>query len=1041
MNPSQPFILRPVATTLLMIAIMLSGMLAFRFLPVAALPEVDYPTIQVQTFYPGASPDVMTSSVTAPLEVQFGQMPNLNQMSSVSSAGASVITLQFGLTISLDVAEQEVQAAINAAGNLLPADLPAPPIYAKVNPADAPILTLGLTSKTMPLTQVEDFADTRLAQKISQLPGVGLVSISGGNRPAVRIRADIRKLAAYGLNIDDLRTTLGNANINTPKGNFDGSMRAYTINANDQIRNADDYKPLIVAYKNGSPVRLSDVGDVVEGAQNDKLGAWMNETPALILNIQRQPGANVISVVEGIKALLPQLQATLPSAIDLAILTDRTVTIRASVRDVEFELTLAVVLVVLVIFVFLRSTRATLIPSLSVPLSLVGTLGAMYLFGFSLNNLSLMALTIASGFVVDDAIVVIENISRYIEEGDTPLRAALRGSEQIGFTIISLTVSLIAVLIPLLFMADVVGRLFREFAITLSVTILISAVVSLTLVPMACAKLLKHDDGSHENAFQRISRIGFDRMIDGYDLMLRWVLRHQTFVLLIALATFALTAWLYIVIPKGFFPLQDSGVIQAISEAPQSVSYAAMAERQQQLASLILKDRDVESLSSFIGVDGTNTTLNSGRILINLKPHEDRSSDIATVMRRIKDRIAGLSGITLYMQPVQDLTIEGTVSRTQYQFILQDADPNELAEWAPRLVDKLRTLPQLGDVATDISAQGLAVFVDIDRDQAARFGITPATIDNALYDSYGQRIVSTIFTNSNQYRVILEADPTLQTSLDSLSSIYLPSSVGTTPVPLSVMAKFRESVAPLQVSHLGQFPSATVSFNLAPSASLGDAVAAIKQAQIDIGQPLGVITSFQGAALAFQSSLSNQLFLILAAIVTVYIVLGVLYESFIHPVTILSTLPSAGIGALLALMLAGQDLTIVAIIGIILLIGIVKKNAIMMIDFALDAERNEGRSPREAIHQACLLRFRPILMTTMAAVLGALPLMVGTGAGSELRHPLGISIVGGLLLSQLLTLFTTPVIYLWFDRLAIRFGGRPHPVGGAEAAGPAGEAH
>jgi len=1031
MNPSRPFILRPVATTLLMIAIMLSGMLAFRFLPVAALPEVDYPTIQVQTFYPGASPDVMTSSVTAPLEVQFGQMPNLNQMSSVSSAGASVITLQFGLSISLDVAEQEVQAAINAAGNLLPSDLPAPPIYAKVNPADAPILTLGLTSKTMPLTQVEDFVDTRLAQKISQLAGVGLVSISGGQRPAVRIQADIRKLAAYGLNIDDLRTTLGNANVNTPKGNFDGAMRAHTINANDQIRNATDYRSLIVAYKNGSPVRLSDVGNVVEGAQNDKLGAWMNETPAIILNIQRQPGANVISVVQGIKALLPQLQATLPAAIDLNILTDRTVTIRASVRDVEYELSLAVILVVLVIFVFLRSTRATLIPSLSVPLSLVGTLGAMYLFGFSLNNLSLMALTIATGFVVDDAIVVIENISRYIEEGESPLEAALRGSEQIGFTIISLTVSLIAVLIPLLFMGDVVGRLFREFAITLSVTILISAVVSLTLVPMACAKLLKADDAARENAFQRFSREGFDFVIAIYGRMLNWVLDRQTLVLLIALATFGLTAWLYLIIPKGFFPLQDTGVIQAISEAPQSVSYAAMAQRQQQLASAILKDPEVDSLSSFIGVDGTNTTLNSGRILINLKPHEQRKSDIATVMNRIKASTASLTGISLYMQPVQDLTIEGTVSRTQYQFILQDADPAELAEWTPKLVEKLRELPELSDVTSDISAQGLSVFVEIDRDQAARFGITPATIDNALYDSYGQRIVSTVFTNSNQYRVILEADPSLQNSLQSLSSIYLPSSVGSTPVPLSVMAKMREQTAPLQVSHLGQFPSATVSFDLAPGASLGEAVTAIKQAQIDIGQPLGVITSFQGAALAFQSSLSNQLFLILAAIITVYIVLGVLYESFIHPLTILSTLPSAGIGALLALMMAKQDLTIVAIIGIILLIGIVKKNAIMMIDFALDAERNEGKPPREAIYQACLLRFRPIIMTTMAAVLGALPLMIGTGAGSELRHPLGISIVGGLLVSQLLTLFTTPVIYLWFDRLAVRFAGRSGEVGEA----------
>jgi multidrug efflux pump len=1036
MSPSRIFILRPVATTLLMIAIMLSGIVAFQFLPLSALPEVDYPTIQVQTFYPGASPDVMTSSVTAPLEVQLGQMPGLRQMSSVSSAGASVITLQFTLNLNLDVAEQEVQAAINAAGNLLPSDLPAPPIYAKVNPADAPIVTLALTSKTLTLPQIEDLAETRIAQKISQLPGIGLVSISGGQRPAVRVQADIRKLAAYGLNIDDLRTTLANANVNQAKGNFDGATRAYTINANDQLQNADAYRDMVIAYKNGSPVHLSDVANVIEGAQNNFLAAWMNSTPAVILNVQRQPGANVIEVADRIKALLPQLQEGLPAAIEIVALTDRTVTIRASVHDVEFELALAVLLVVAVIFIFLRSARATIIPSLSVPLSLVGTFGAMYLLGFSLDNLSLMALTIASGFVVDDAIVVIENISRYIEEGEGPQEAALVGSEQVGFTIISLTISLIAVLIPLLFMADVVGRLFREFAITLAVTILISAAVSLTLVPMACAKLLKPAAEEHENRFQRWNREQFDALIRGYGRVLTWVLDHQTATLFVALATFVLTAALYVVIPKGFFPTQDTGLIQAITAAPDAISYRAMAERQQALAVAILKDPDVESLSSFIGVDGANTTLNSGRILINLKPHEQRSGgDIRATIRRLRDEAAEVSGITLYMQPVQDLTIDDVISKTQYQFIVEDASAAELAEWVPKLVDKLSTLPQLNDVASDMSAQGLSAYIDIDRDTAGRFGITPATIDNALYDAFGQRIVSTIFTNTNQYRVILEADPKLQQSLESLSSIYLPTSTGSGQVPLSVIAHVRETTAPLQINHLAQFPANTISFNLRQDASLGEAVTAIRQAQAEIGVPASVITNFQGAALAFQSALSNELFLILAAIVTVYIVLGVLYESFIHPLTILSTLPSAGIGALLALMLAGDDLTIIAIIGIILLIGIVKKNAIMMIDFALDEQRNHGRPPREAIYQACLLRFRPILMTTMAAVLGALPLMVGTGVGSELRHPLGISIVGGLLLSQVLTLFTTPVIYLWFDRLAARLTGAS---GMARAPGPEG---
>jgi multidrug efflux pump len=1025
MSPSRPFILRPVATTLLMIAIMLSGMVAYRFLPLAALPEVDYPTIQVQTFYPGASPDVMTSSVTAPLEVQLGQMPSLQQMSSASSAGSSVITLQFSLKLTLDVAEQQVQAAINAAGNLLPSDLPAPPIYAKVNPADAPILTLALRSDSMPLTQVEELADTRLATKISQLPGVGRVTISGGQRPAVRIQADLRKLAAYGLNIDDLRTTLGNANVNTPKGNFDGPMRASTINANDQLMSADAYRNIIIAYRNGSPVRLSDVAKTVDGAQDDKLAAWMNLSPSVLLNVQRQPGANVIEVVDTIKALLPQLQAALPASIDVSILSDRTVTIRASVEDVEFELMLAVILVVLVIFVFLRSARATIIPSLSVPLSLVGTFGVMYMLGFSLNNLSLMALTISSGFVVDDAIVVIENISRYIEEGESPLQAALKGSEQIGFTIISLTISLIAVLIPLLFMGDVVGRLFREFAVTLAVTILISAVVSLTLVPMACAKLLKPVTEVRENAFQRWTREGFDRLIDGYAVLLRIVLNHQNITLLVALGTFALTAWLYIVVPKGFFPVQDTGLIQGISEAPQSISFAAMATRQQSLAEVILKDPDVESLSSFIGVDGTNITLNSGRFLINLKGHDKRTANVTQIIDRINAAVAPVPGILLYMQPVQDLTIDDAVSRTQYQFSLEDANPDELAEWAPRLVDKLNSMPQFSQVSSNISAYGLTAYLEIDRDTAGRFGITPATIDNALYDSFGQRIVSTIFTNTNQKRVILEADPSLKATLDSLNAIYVPTSTSSSAVagqvPLSAIVRVREATAPLRIDHLGQFPSTGISFNLGPGASLGEAVDAIQQARWEIGMPISANVRLQGTALAFQKSLANELLLILAAIVTVYIVLGVLYESFVHPVTILSTLPSAGIGALVALMWADEHLTVIAIIGIILLIGIVKKNAIMMIDFALDAERNEGKSPREAIYHACLLRFRPILMTTMAAVLGALPLMMGSGVGSELRHPLGISIVGGLLVSQVLTLFTTPVIYLWFDRLQQRY--------------------
>jgi multidrug efflux pump len=1024
MNPSRTFILRPVATTLLMAAIMLVGIMAFQYLPLSALPEVDYPTIQVQTFYPGASPEVMTSSVTAPLERQFGQMPSLNQMSSTSSAGASILTLQFGLDLTLDVAEQEVQAAINAAGNLLPQDLPAPPIYAKVNPADAPVLTLGITSAVMPLTKVQDLADSRIVQEISQLPGVGVVSIGGGQRPAVRVRANPQALAAYGLNIDDLRTTIGNANINSPKGSFDGPTRAYSINSNDQLRSADEYKDIIVAYKNGAPVRLKDVAELIDSAENNKLGAWMNRTPALIVNVQRQPGANVISVVDAIKELLPEIKASLPAGVQVDVLTDRTNTIRASVKDVEFELMLAVGLVVLVIFLFLRNIPATIIPSLSVPLSLVGTFAAMYLLGFSLNNLSLMALTIATGFVVDDAIVMIENISRYIEQGEKPLDAALKGSGQIGFTIISLTVSLIAVLIPLLFMGDVVGRLFREFAITLAITILISAVVSLTLVPMLCAKLLKPRREEEHSTLARRTQGWFDRLIEGYGRMLNWVLDRQPLTLLVALGTLVMTALLYIVIPKGFFPVQDTGLIQAVTSAAQSVSYSAMADRQQALADAILKDPDVDSLSSFIGVDGGNVTLNSGRFLINLKPLEQRSGSVSDVIRRLNTETREVEGIALYMQPVQDLTLADTVSRTQYQFILEDADPDELATWAPKLVDRLQKIPELEDVASDLQNRGTAAYINVDRDSAGRFGITVGTVDNALYDAFGQRIISTIFTQSNQYRVVLEADPRLQSSLASLSSIYLPSAGGGQ-VPLTAIAKVTEQSAPLLINHLGQFPATTVSFNLAPSASLGAAVDAIQKAETEIGLPHGVTTSFQGAALAFQKNLSNELLLILAAIVTMYIVLGVLYESFIHPVTILSTLPSAGIGALLALILVGSDLTIIALIGIILLIGIVKKNAILMIDFALEAERHEGKSPREAIFQACLLRFRPIMMTTIAALFGALPLMLGTGTGSELRHPLGVSIVGGLIVSQALTLFTTPVIYLAFDRLATRFRRRP----------------
>ena len=1013
-NPSRLFILRPVATSLLMLALLLIGVLAYRLLPVSALPQVDYPTIQVVTLYPGASPDVMTSVITAPLERQFGQMPGLTQMSSTSSGGASVVTLQFNLNLDLDIAEQNVQAAINAAMNFLPNDLPQAPIYSKVNPADTPIMTLAVSSESLPLFKVEDLVDTRVAQKIAQLSGVGMVSISGGQRPAVRIQANHNALAAYGLSLENVRTAIAAANVNQPKGMFNGALRSAIIDSNDQLRSAAEYRDLVVTYRNGAPVKLSDVAKVIDDVENKRLAAWANEKSAVIINIQRQPGANVIEVVNRIKELLPKLQAALPVNIEVLPLTDRTVTIRASIHDVQFELLLSVALVVMVIFLFLRNIPATIIPAVAVPLSLIGTFAVMYTLNFSINNLTLMALTIATGFVVDDAIVVIENISRYIEKGESPLQAALKGSEQIGFTIISLTFSLIAVLIPLLFMSDVVGRLFREFAMTLAVAILISAIVSLTLTPMMCAKFLR----SHNSV--ELRKDWFDGVISGYGRTLEWVLRHQILTMLVFSATVALTVMLYIFIPKGFFPTQDTGIIQGFSEAPQNVSFAAMSDYQQKLAKEILEEPAVESLSSFIGVDGINTTPNAGRFLINLKPQSERNVSATEVIERLKPKLAELTGVKLYLQSVQDLTMETSVSRTQYQFTLESAEVEELNRWTHKLVDELSNQSELSEVTSDVQDKGQQVYVNIDRSTASRLGVTTAAIDNALYSAYGQRLVSTIFTQSNQYRVVLEVDPAAQICPESLNDLRIPSSNGTQ-VSLSTIAELSERATPLSINHLNQFPVATLSFNLAPNASLGDAVAAIERVKQEMDLPLSIRTSYQGAALAFKASLDNTLWLILAAIVTVYIVLGVLYESYIHPITILSTLPSAGVGALLALMMSKNDLGIIGIIGIILLIGIVKKNAIMMIDFALEAERKQGMSPADAIFQACLLRFRPILMTTLAALLGALPLMLGSGVGSELRHPLGITMVGGLLLSQLLTLYTTPVIYLWMDSLAKRF--------------------
>jgi multidrug efflux pump len=1053
MNPSRIFILRPVATTMLMVGILLAGIVGYTQLPVSALPEVDYPIIQVITFYPGASPDVMASAVTAPLERQFGQVPGLQQMTSTSSDGSSVITLQFNLSLSIDIAEQEVQQSINASGTYLPADLPAPPIYSKTNPADTPILTLALTSTDLPLSKVEDLADTRLAPKISQLPGVGLVSISGGQKPAVRIQANPTAMASYGLNLEDLRTAIVAANVNQAKGNFDGTHQAYQIGANDQLLSSSDYAPLIVAYKNGAPVHLTDVAGILDDTENARQAAWMNQVPSVILNIQRQPGANIISVVDRIKQLLPQLTASLPSSIRVSILTDRTTTIRASVSDVQFELMLTVALVVMVMFLFLRNIAATIIPSVAVPLSLVATFGVMYLLGYSLNNLTLMALTISTGFVVDDAIVMIENITRYIEAGATPLEAALKGSAQIGFTIVSLTVSLIAVLIPLLFMGDIVGRLFREFAVTLSVTILASAVVSLTLTPMMCSKLLKHTPEANQGRFYRASERGFQSVIAFYGKTLKWVLGWPLATLLVAAATLGFTIFLFFVIPKGFFPIQDTGVIQGVSEAVQSVSFPEMSRQQQQLTKVILQDPAVDNLSSFIGIDGTNTTLNSGRILINLKPLAARKISASDVIRRLQPELAKVPGITLFMQPVQDLSVEDRVSRTQFQYTMEDPNVDELNTFAPQMLAKMQKLPQLSDVASDQQTLGLRAKLMFDRNTASRLGITTSAIDQTLYDAYGQREVSTIFTQLNQYHVVLEVKPGFARNPSDLSALFIRASTVASSaassihssaaypnggqIPFSAFSHMETTTVPITVNHQGQFPVVTLSFNLAPGASLGEAVTAVNKVKDEMGMPPSIEAAYQGTAQAFQLSLANEPVLIAAALITVYLVLGILYESYIHPLTILSALPSAGVGALLALIICRNDFSVIALIGIVLLIGIVKKNAIMMIDFALAAERKEGMKPEEAIYQACLLRFRPIMMTTMAALLGAVPLALSSGSGSELRRPLGITIIGGLLISQLLTLYTTPVIYIWFDRLAARFSRRPAaskvPVGAKAA--------